>query len=297
MARTNAEPVWQHGPGGRGRSRGLPGRAPALRLARPRDPGRDGTGFAGGALRRGRADPGRVRHPERRGVRRTGGAGPPLARRRHPRRRARRGDGPRGHLRVLPENVSSAGRRASAAPTYSLVDDLIVSPPLVVQADTPLGEVARRMTDADVPCAVVQYAPGGFGLITDSLLRIHVLVEGRPLNTEAHEVMDTSVPVALLGDSAAEALLQLLDRNAEFVLVTDRAGALRGVVAPRDFAVSPTTAGVSLHEQLRRTTCVDDLACHAAGIPAMLSDLLARGLASGRVITVYSAVVDTLVRR
>jgi len=199
--------------------------------------------------------------------------------------------------RFLAENVSSAGRRASAAPTYSLVDDLIVSPPLVVQADTPLGEVARRMTDADVPCAVVQYAPGGFGLITDSLLRIHVLVEGRPLNTEAHEVMDTSVPVALLGDSAAEALLQLLDRNAEFVLVTDRAGALRGVVAPRDFAVSPTTAGVSLHEQLRRTTCVDDLACHAAGIPTMLSDLLARGLASGRVITVYSAVVDTLVRR
>jgi len=199
--------------------------------------------------------------------------------------------------RFLAENVSSASRRATAAPTYSLVDDLIVRPPLVVQADTPLGEVARRMTDEDVPCAVVHYGPGGFGLITDSLLRTHVLVEGNPLNTEAHALMDTSVPVALLGDSAAEALLQLLDRNAEFVLVTDRAGELCGVVAPRDFAVSPTTAGVSLHEQLRRTSCVEDLVCHAREIPAMLSDLLSRGLASGRVITVYSAVVDTLVRR
>jgi CBS domain-containing protein len=199
--------------------------------------------------------------------------------------------------RFLAENVSSAGRRRPAAPTYSLVDDLIVRTPLVVAADTSLGDVARRMTEANVPCAVVQYGPGDFGLITDSLLRTHVLVEGRPLATQAHALMDTGVPVAVLGDSAAEALLQLLDRNAEFVLVTDRAGELRGVVAPRDFAVSPTTAGVSLHEQLRRTTCAEDLASHAAEIPGMLSDLLARGLASGRVITVYSAVVDTLVRR
>lgn len=109
--------------------------------------------------------------------------------------------------------------------------------------------------------------------------------------------METSVATAVLGDSAAEALLLLLDRSAEFLLVTDRSGGLRGIVAPRDFAVSPTTAGVSLHEQLRRAGSVEDLACHAAGIPAMLGDLLSRGLASGRVITVYSAVVDTLVRR
>ncbi len=51
----------------------------------------------------------------------------------------------------------------------------------------------------------------------------------------------------------------MLDRDAEFLLVTDAAGELRGVVAPRDFAVSPTTAGVSLHEQLRRAADADEL--------------------------------------
>ncbi len=203
---------------------------------------------------------------------------------------------PRG-ARFLAEIVSSARSRVPAAPTYSLVDDLIVRPPLVVEPDTPVAEVARRMTAEGTPCAVVRLEGARFGLVTDSVLRTRVLVEGLPPSSPAHAVMDTSAPVTFLGDSAAEALLLLLDRGAEFLLVTDRAGQLRGVVAPRDFAVSPTTAGVSLHEQLRRATSIEDLACHAAGIPAMLGDLLSRGLASGRVIAVYSSVVDTLVRR
>ncbi|HEY1970069.1 MAG TPA: putative nucleotidyltransferase substrate binding domain-containing protein [Pseudonocardia sp.] len=199
--------------------------------------------------------------------------------------------------RFLAEILASARRRVPAAPAYSLVDELIVRPPLVVEPTTPVVEVARRMTDERLPCAVVRLETGRYGVITDSVLRSRVLVEGQPASTPAHSMADTSVPIAVLGDSAAEAWLMLLDRGAEFVLVTDRAGQLRGVVAPRDFAVSPTTAGVSLHEQLRRATSVEELVCHAGGIPAMLGDLLFRGLASGRVIAVYSAVVDTLVRR
>jgi CBS domain-containing protein len=199
--------------------------------------------------------------------------------------------------RFVAEILSTGRRRVSAVPTYSTVDDLIVRPPLVVEADTPIADVARRMTEGGQPAAVVRTGPGEFGLITDSLLRSRVLVEGVPPDSPARRVMDTGTPVAVLGDSAAESLMLMLDRDAEFLLVTDRAGELRGLVAPRDFAISPSTAGVSLHEQLRRATTVDDLACYAREVPAMLGDLLARGLASGKVIAVYSAVLDTIVRR
>ncbi len=92
-------------------------------------------------------------------------------------------------------------------------------------------------------------------------------------------------------------MIHLLDLDAEFVLVTDPAGELRGVVAPRDFAVSPTTAGVSLHEQLRHAASTDELVDRAHRAPDVLADLLERGLATGRVIAVYSSIVDTLVRR
>ncbi|MFI5073507.1 MAG: putative nucleotidyltransferase substrate binding domain-containing protein [Actinomycetales bacterium] len=109
--------------------------------------------------------------------------------------------------------------------------------------------------------------------------------------------MTSSPPSVMGGSSAAEALIHLFDRDGEFLLVTDPGGALRGVVAPRDFAVSPTTAGVSLHEQLRRAASTDELVDRAHRTPEVLEDLLARGLATGRVIAVYSSILDTLVRR
>ena len=55
------------------------------------------------------------------------------------------------------------------SPTYSVVDELIVREPLVVGPGTSVGEVARRMTEADLPVAVVRIGDGCFGLVTDAL--------------------------------------------------------------------------------------------------------------------------------
>ncbi|MEJ3658449.1 putative nucleotidyltransferase substrate binding domain-containing protein [Actinomycetes bacterium KLBMP 9759] len=200
--------------------------------------------------------------------------------------------------RFLAEMVSAARRRipVATAPTYMLVDDLIVRPPLVVEPDLPVAEVARRMTAAGAPAAVRMEA-GRFGLVTDAVLRTRVLLGAGSPTSPVRSIVDTSAPVAVLGDSAAEAHMLILDRDAEYLLVTDRDGDLRGIVTPRDFAVSPTASGMSVHERLRRAATVEDLACHASDIPTMLGDLLSNGLSSGRVIAVYSSVVDTLVRR
>jgi CBS domain-containing protein len=198
--------------------------------------------------------------------------------------------------RFLAERLSSANRRFVGAPTYSLVDELIVQEPLVVEPGTPVGEVARLMTEHHAPCAAVRLGPGRYGLITDSGLRRHVLVEGLSTSTPAEQVMAES-STSQLGDSAVEASILMFDTEAEFLLVLDRDGELRGVVGPRDFAVSSTTAGVSLHEQLRRATTVEELDVRAHRVPAMLADLLSRGLASSKVIAVYSAILDTVIRR
>ena len=90
------------------------------------------------------------------------------------------------------------------------------------------------------------------------------------------------------GSSAAEAMIHLFDRDGDFVLVTDPTGALRGVVAPRDFAVSPTTAGVS------STTAAPGRHHGRAGRPGAArprrcSRTCSRGGSEPRVISVYSA--------
>jgi len=188
-------------------------------------------------------------------------------------------------------------RQQVAVSPYSLVDDLIFTEPLVVDITDPIADVARLMTEHGSSCAAVRMRNGRYGLVTDALLRRRVMVEGLPATAPAGEVLDDSVPTAVLGDSAAEALILMLDRNAEFLLVTDETGGLRGIVSPRDFTVSPTTGGVSIHEQIRRASTVPELQERIRRVPSVLDDLLSRQLAPGKVITVYSAIVDTIVRR
>jgi CBS domain-containing protein len=199
--------------------------------------------------------------------------------------------------RFLAEHVSAALGRAAGAATYSLVDELLATEPLVVRPTDSAYDVARRMTEGALSCAVVALGGARFGIVTDRLLRERLIVRRMPDSIPAAAVMDSPVPTVRLGDSAAEALILLLEREVEFLPVLDAADGLRGVVEPRDFAVSPTAAGVSLHEQLRRASTVDELGIRARRVTGMLADLLARGLTSNRVIAVYSAVLDTIARR
>src|SRR4029078_11300182 len=121
---------------------------------------------------------------------------------------------------------------------------------------------------------------------------------------------DAPVPTVALGESAAEALILMLDRGAEYLVVTDRGGRLHGVITPRDFTVSAATAGVSVHEQIRRAATPEALRRRAreparrapearAGArargrpPAVIDDLLSWGMASGKAIAVYSSILDT----
>ena len=199
--------------------------------------------------------------------------------------------------RFLAERVSAANRRSEPAPSYSLVDELIVSAPVLVEPGTAAVDVARLMSERGSGYAALRRPDGRYALVTDRLLRERLLVEGRSGSTPVTDLVGDSAPAATLGDSAAEALIQLLDTGAPYLLVTDRTGGLRGVVEPRDFAVSPTTAGVAVHEQLRRAESEEQLADAARRVPSVLSDLLRRGLASSKVIAVYSAILDTVVRR
>ena len=204
---------------------------------------------------------------------------------------------PLGGARYLVERVPTITRQIPRLTAYSAVDDLIVTDPLVVPADEPLARVAAAMAARDLACAAVRLPSGGFGMITDAMLRRSLSAAGALPPVPVDQVADLDPPTVAHGDSSAQALLLLLDRNADFVLVVDPAGELCGVVAPRDFMVSATTAGVSLHEQIRRADTGDELCQRARRLPALVGDLLARGLEAGMVIQVHSAVIDTIVRR
>ncbi len=210
-------------------------------------------------------------------------------------------------VRFLAETLTAVNTRTGQS-GYGIVDELIVSVPLVVPPTATVGEVARAMNRRDTRYAVVDLgevatpAPhaGGspvHGLVTDGTLRRLVLGAGRGADTPVTEAMMHPAPRVFAGTLAAQALLELTDRDLHCLLVVGRTGDLRGIVDIADFLVSPSTVGVSLRQQIARSTTADQLVTLSRRAPLVLSDLLRRGRSAGEMTTVYSTVVDALTQR
>lgn len=222
--------------------------------------------------------------------------------------------GPVRVLRVPADRVDAAlnaGERAhpvtrplvlvdefARSPDRLTVDELISTTPLVVAPGSTVRDVATAMNArGGAGVVAIELPDGELGIVTDRSLREKVLARGRPLDTPAVAATVDDLPRIPCGASAAEALIELLDRDAEYVLVMGRDGRLFGVIDPRDFIDSAVTAGMWLHEQIRRSRTVDELQSRAQRVPGLLADLLDSGLPSARVLTVYSALIDSVIRR
>ncbi|MGW0706360.1 putative nucleotidyltransferase substrate binding domain-containing protein [Streptomyces sp. NPDC002643] len=204
----------------------------------------------------------------------------------------------RGGAQLLAREVDMSRRMMvnGEVPSYTLVDDLIVTSPLLAEPTTSIAQAATLMEERGLPYVAVRQENGGYGLLTDAAIR-RAVASALPVTEAVSTAMRVDAPSIRLGASAAEALIAVVESDDDVVLVTDRAGRLRGAVASQDFVVSATTAGASLHEQIHRATTVDDLKDRYRRVPGMLTALMTKGLAPSRIITVHSAIVDAAVRR
>lgn len=194
--------------------------------------------------------------------------------------------------------VGTHGEDVADSPRYVAVDELLVTEPLVVPRTMTVADAARAMNaNAGHGFAAMELSSGLLGIVTDRMLRQRILAAGLPADTPVEEAAVTNLPRVMTGVSAAEALIALLDTQADYVLVMGRDQRLRGVIEPRDFIVSSTMSGVSLHEQIRRAGSVAELQERAQRLPGLLSELLDGGLASAKVVTIHSAIIDTIIRR
>lgn len=203
----------------------------------------------------------------------------------------------RAGSRFLANKVYTGRQSPQPVVSYNTVEDLLSGPALIVGAHLAASDVARSMTSHGAGYAVVDLGDHKYGLVTDASLREHVVCGGMGGSAPADTVMAKATATASVGDSAAEALIGMLEMDADHVVVLDADRHVRGVVSMRDFTLSPTTADMSLNERMRRSGSVADLAAEARRIPNLLDDLLSRGLSSSKVIRVYSTMIDAVIRR
>ena len=197
----------------------------------------------------------------------------------------------------LAQYIGAAANRPSGGSAYGVVDQLIVSTPVTLPGAATAQQAAAAMSAAGSRYAVVGSAAAGYGLITDAILRERVLAAGLPVSTPVSAAMIHPAPSVVTGTLAAQALLEITDRDLDCLLVLDRRGELHGLVSREDFLVSPSTAGVALREQISRTDDAAALIVLARRVPMLLADLMRRGRSAGEVTTINATVIDAITRK
>ena len=200
-------------------------------------------------------------------------------------------------VRLLAEKISTGGLRSGPRPRFHTVDELVFAAPVIGEPEMSVGQAARLMTDRSSSYLAVPGPAGGFGLITDAVLREHVVAAGRSADTPVREVMIQNALTAPDGTPTAEVLLELTEGRLDHLLVTDAAGALRGAVEPQDFLASPSAAGVLLREQVQRAESVEHVVTLSRRLPTLFGDLVRDRRAAAEITAVYSTVLDAIQRQ
>ncbi len=137
------------------------------------------------------------------------------------------------------------------------VRELMTADPTCCGPETPLQEVAKRMSDEDFGCLpVVDTDMKPVGMITDRDITCRTLAQGRnPLDLTAADCM-TSPVISVSQDSDLEECCKLMEDNQlRRLLVVDESGACCGIVAQADIALkAPRQVSGDLVKEVSKET-------------------------------------------
>ncbi|MFW0784741.1 putative nucleotidyltransferase substrate binding domain-containing protein [Gordonia sp. CPCC 206044] len=199
--------------------------------------------------------------------------------------------------RLHSEKLTVARRRDLVRPERAVVDDLIVSEPVMGTPSMTVQEAAALITERGQNYLLVPLGDRRHGLVTDADLRARVVARGRDLGTAVGDLVTGDCPTVPSGTPAVDALTEILDRDQSVLPVVDAAGEVVGVVAAADFVAAPSGSGMALRGQVSRAATVAVLQERARRIPQVMADLLRRGEPAHEIGTVVSLINDAVVRR
>jgi len=176
------------------------------------------------------------------------------------------------------------------------VATLIRTPPLLCQADEPIREAARRMTDRGASAALVPLADS-FGIVTDRDLRRRVIAAGLSPDEPVSAIMTAPAYTVTADRLGGDVLLDMLERNVHHIPVLSPAGQVLGVVDDGDLVAAEGRKPLLLRRAIALADSPAELATAVAGLdPAIIALHDARATAE-HLTAVRSVVLDALTRR
>jgi CBS domain-containing protein len=202
------------------------------------------------------------------------------------------------HLaKTLRSRLIQTGHVVHALPELGTirVADLINRPPVFCEGSVTIRRGAQIMSDNHTSALLVRDGDN-LSILTDAVLRERVIAGGMSVENPVSRIVRPAVQVGpdLI---AVDAVVEMLDANADNIVVVDSSRRVLGVLSATDLAGLETRSPFALRHAILAARDVDELAAVAHRLPGLFLALLGAGIAPLDVGRVLSLQVDSITTR
>jgi len=158
------------------------------------------------------------------------------------------------------------------------VDDTIIHEPCVVNEETKLIDAIEKSMNFKTSTIIVKKKNNSYGIITDSLLKVKVLLEGRTLNIPVKDIAVYPLMTVCQDDYLFEALTVLIKRNIKRIGVTNTQGEMIGVLEQIDILSHFANNTYVVDSKIKRAKTIDDLKNSSNDLINIIKSLQAKGV-------------------
>jgi CBS domain-containing protein len=167
---------------------------------------------------------------------------------------------------------------------------LVHRPAVECTPETSAGEAARLMSEADVSCLLVRL-DDGFGIVTDSDLRLKLVAPGRPYDTPVSSLMTAPAVVFAPERLAVDAMIDMLDAGIHHLPLVRADGTPVGIVTATDLMYLESRTPFAIRRSIANAETVDEVVAAASHLPQVVVSLIRAGVGAtdvGRVLALQS---------
>lgn len=158
------------------------------------------------------------------------------------------------------------------------VGDTLIHEACMVDENTKLIDAIEKSMQFKTSTIIVKKSNGGYGIITDSLLKVKVLLQGRDLTIPVRDIAIFPLLTIQKDDYLFEALTILIKRNIKRIGVTNNNGEMIGILEQIDILSHFANHTYVIESKIKNANKVEDLKIASNEFLNIIKSLQAKGV-------------------
>jgi len=158
------------------------------------------------------------------------------------------------------------------------VGDTLIHEACMVDENTKLIDAIEKSMQFKTSTIIVKKSDGGYGIITDSLLKVKVLLKGRDLTIPVRDIAIFPLLTIQKDDYLFEALTILIKRNIKRIGVTNNNGEMIGILEQIDILSHFANHTYVIESKIKNANKVEDLKIASNEFLNIIKSLQAKGV-------------------